>query len=161
MKNNTKQIIANKIEDYKNEHNITQKIISNKTGVPQEYVSSILKGVFTYNAGNDKVGNIPTDHFLKLAELVDYHIEKQYWINRATPQLTQMIAILEEARNNAYTRLIIGATGSGKSHAISLYAKKHPASVFVVKVGSEDTLNILLDKVAAVLRVPVRKHKSM
>jgi len=161
MNNNTKQIISNKIEDYIRKHNATQKIISTKTGVRQEYVSSILKGIFTYNAGKDKVGNIPDEHFYNLADLVDVHIQKQYWVNRPTPQLTQMLAILLEARENAYTRLIIGATGSGKSHAISLYAKEHPTDVFVVKVGSEDTLNILLDKVANTLNVPIRKHKSL
>lgn len=157
----TKQTIASKVQDYMNLHEIPQKVVSDKTGVRPEYVSSILKSVFTYNAGNDKKGNIPTEHFLKLAELVDYHIKKQYWIDRPTSQLTQMIAVLQEAKEHAYTRLIIGETGCGKSHAITLYEKKNPDSVFKVTVGSEDTLNILLTKVCKVLKVPVRKHKSM
>lgn len=161
MTNETKLIIAEKIRQYIATHNIPQAMVSQRTGVRKEYVTSILKDVFTYDAGNNKAGDIPEKHFAALAELVDFSLQKKYWFNRATPQLTQMIAILEEARQHAYTRLIIGATGSGKSHAIDLYVKKHPADVFCVKVGSEDTLNILLDKVSHALKVPVFKHKSM
>lgn len=160
MEQNHKKNIAHKLQEYINLHKIKQKTISDRTGVRKEYVTSILKGVFTYDAGAGKTGNIPDKHFMKLAELVDYELVKSYWKNRATPQLTQMIAILEEAREHAYTRLIVGATGSGKSHAISLYAKKNPADVFHVKVGSEDTLNVLLDKVCHAVKSPKRKHKS-
>jgi type II secretory pathway predicted ATPase ExeA len=155
-----KQELATKLQEYINVHAISQKIVSTRTGVRQEYITSILKGVFTYDAGKGNVGEIPQIHFSNLAELVDYKTGKQYWVNRPTEQLTQMIAILEEARLHAYTRLVVGCTGSGKSHAISLYAKKHPADVFHVKVGSEDTLNGLLEKVCAVLKVPPSKHKS-
>ncbi|MGJ5643239.1 AAA family ATPase [Formosa sp. S-31] len=160
MNQEQKQDIAHKLQEYINLHAISQTIVSDRTGVRKEYITSILKGVFTYDAGKGNVGDIPNKHFMKLAELLDYTTEKQYWVNRATPQLTQMIAVLEEAREHAYTRLIVGETGSGKSHAISLYAKKHPADVFHVKVGSEDTLNGLLEKVCAVLKVPPAKHKS-
>lgn len=160
MNNDHKRNIAHKLQEYINLHSITQTVVSDRTGVPKEYITSILKGVFTYDAGKGNTGSIPDKHFMKLAELLDYATEKRYWVNRATPQLTQMIAILEEAREHAYTRLIVGATGSGKSHAISLYAKKHPADVFHVKVGSEDTLNGLLEKVCAALKVPPAKHKS-
>ncbi|WP_435138836.1 AAA family ATPase [Formosa sp. A9] len=160
MTQEQKQDIAHKLQEYINLHAISQTIVSDRTGVRKEYITSILKGVFTYDAGKGNTGDIPNKHFMKLAELLDYATEKRYWINRPTPQLTQMIATLEEARQHAYTRLIVGVTGSGKSHAISLYAKKHPADVFHVKVGSEDTLNGLLEKVCAALKVPPAKHKS-
>ncbi len=161
MKVDIKRKIAEKVQEYIDLHSITLAIVSQRTGVRKEYLTSILKGVYTYNAGSGNIGNIPDKHFLKLAELVDFELKKRYWVNRATPQLTQMLAVLKEAREHAYTRLIIGATGSGKSHTISLYVKQHPVDVFCVKVGSEDTLNILLDKVAKELKVPVFKHKSM
>ncbi|HCY83469.1 MAG TPA: hypothetical protein DHV22_18710, partial [Xanthomarina gelatinilytica] len=160
MKIEQKQDIAKKLQEYIDTHAISQTIVSNRTGVRKEYLTSILKGVFTYDAGKGNIGDIPNKHFMKLAELVDYATTKVYWKNRPTPQLTQMIAILEEARENSYTRLIVGATGSGKSHAINLYAKKHPADVYHVKVGSEDTLNGLLEKVCNALKVPPTKHKS-
>lgn len=155
-----KQTIATQVKAYLDLHKLRQSDLSNKVGVPKEYLTSILRGIFTYDAGKGNVGDIPVKHFKKLADLVDFPLEKKYWKIRQTPQLTQMIAILEEAKAHAYTRLIIGETGSGKSHTLELYAKKNPASVFFVKVGSEDTLNILLDKVAKVLRVPLRRHKS-
>lgn len=161
MKEIDKIKIAKKVQEYIDLHEITQTVVANKTGVRKEYLTSILKGVFTYSAGKNNTGNIPDKYFIKLAELIDYDLKKKYWINRPTPQLTQMLAILEESREHAYTRLIVGATGAGKSHAISLYTKKHPADVFCVKVGSEDTLAILLDKVCKAIKVPEFKHKSM
>jgi DNA transposition AAA+ family ATPase len=161
MKDTDKIKIAELTQRYIDTHEITQTVVSTKTGVRKEYLTAILKGVFTYSAGGDKNGNIPDKYFLKLAELVDYDLKKKFWTIRSTPQLTQMLAILEESREHAYTRLIVGATGSGKSEAIRLYVKKHPADVFCVKVGSEDTLTILLDKVCKALKVPEFKHKSM
>ena len=124
----TKKTIAEKVGAYIKTHDLRQSNLANRVGVPKEYLTSILRGIFTYDAGKGKVGDIPERHFKKLAELVDFSLEKQYWKNRATPQLTQMIAILEEAKQHAYTRLIIGETGSGKSHTLELYAKKNPSS---------------------------------
>ena len=160
MKQEHKINIANKLQDYINLHGIPQSTVSDRTGVRKEYITTILKSVFTYDAGKGKTGDIPDKHFMRLAELLDYSLVKKYWKLRATPQFTQMISILEEAREHAYTRLIIGETGSGKSEAIAAFAKKHPADVFHVKVGSEDTLNGLLEKVCNALKVPPSKQKS-
>lgn len=160
MKDQHKQNISKLLNEYIDKHEITQTIVSDRTDVRKEYITSILKGIFTYNAGGEKVGNIPDRHFFRLAELIDYPLEKKFWVNRPTTQLTQMLAILEEAKEHAYTRLVIGETGGGKTNTIELYKKKHPQDVFSIKVGSEDTLNILLDKVAKEVRCPLRKHKS-
>jgi len=155
-----KQNISQLLQNYISDHQITQTVVSDRTGVRKEYINTILKGVFTYNAGGDKTGDIPDRHFFRIADLIDYTIEKRYWASQPTSQFTQMIAILDEARKHAYTRLIIGATGSGKSHAIELYVKQHPQDVFCVKVGREDTLKVLLRKVAAELRIPASTQKS-
>ncbi|CAM1341798.1 AAA family ATPase [Tenacibaculum aestuarii] len=160
MKNTVKQAIASAVQNYIDLHDINQAIVSRRSNVPKEHLSNILKGVFTYNAGNDKVGDIPEKHFKSLAELVEYEIEKKLWATQPTDQLTQMLAILEEAKDEAFTRVIIGVTGSGKSKTIDLYKRKNPADVFSVKVGHTDTLKDLLWKVAEALRVPKRTQKS-
>lgn len=161
MKDSVKQGIAAAVQNYIDLHSINQAIVSRRSGVPKEHLSSILKGVYTYNAGKDKTGDIPQKHFKSLAELVEYEIERKLWRNRPTDQLTQMLAILEEAKEEAFTRVILGATGSGKSHVIELYKRKNPADVFSVKVGHTDTLKDLLWKVAEVLRVPKKTQRSV
>ena len=160
MKESIKQAISNGVQNYMDLHSINQITVARKANVPKEHLSSILKGVFTYSAGNDKVGDIPDKHFNNLAELIEFQIVKKLWRNRNTSQLTQMLAILEESKNEAFTRVIIGATGSGKSHIIDLYKRQNPADVFSVKVGHTDTLKDLLWKVAEALRVPKRTQKS-
>ncbi|WP_157448709.1 hypothetical protein, partial [Bizionia sp. APA-3] len=84
MTESHKNNIAQKLQEYINVHAISQTIVSNRTGVRKEYITSILKGVFTYDAGKGNVGDIPDRHFMKLAELVDYSTQKKYWINRPT-----------------------------------------------------------------------------
>ncbi|WP_197503548.1 hypothetical protein, partial [Bizionia sp. APA-3] len=84
MTESHKNNIAQKLQDYINLHGISQTIVSNRTGVRKEYITSILKGVFTYDAGKNNIGNIPDRHFMKLAELLDYATTKKYWVNRPT-----------------------------------------------------------------------------
>lgn len=160
MNHSTKQGIANAVKNYIDIHEINQVIISNRADVPRAFLTNILKGVFTYLTGNDNELDIPVKHFKSLASLVEFEFEKKLWKNRKTPQLTQMLAILEEAKQEAFTRVIIGTTGSGKSHVIDLYKRKNPADVFSVKVGHTDTLRDLLWKIADILKVPKSRTKS-
>jgi DNA transposition AAA+ family ATPase len=121
---------------------------------------SIQKDIFTYSAGKDKTGDIAEKYFVKLAEMVDFSIVKKHWKIRNTPQMLETLAILQDARENAVTRVVIGETGCGKSNTLALFKKKNPADVFIVVVGSEDTLNDLINKVCRALKVPVRGSKS-
>ncbi|MCI2229552.1 AAA family ATPase [Polaribacter sp. MSW13] len=157
---NTKQQIAKATQKYIDTHSLTYSDVNRLAGVPKEYLVSILKGVFTYNAGKDKVGEIPEKYFSLLATMADYSNKKKYWHIRQTTQMLQTLEILQDARDNSVTRVIIGETGCGKSHTLNLFKKKHPAEVFTIVVGSEDTLNDLLYKVCTALKVPVKGSRS-
>lgn len=159
MENHTKQAIATAVNQYIDMYSLHQVDIAHKTGVNKEYITSILKGVFTYEAGG-KTRSIPTKHFNALAEFIGYTTEKVYWQVRKTPQLVSSIAILTEAKTFGYTRIIIGETGWGKTHAISLFAHKNPADVFVITVGSSDNLSDLLNKIIESLKITSGKTKS-
>lgn len=157
---NTKLKIAKATRQYILDHNLTYTDINRLAGVPKEYMVNIQKDVFTYNAGKDKTGEIPEKYFIKLADMVDFSIIKKHWKIRNTPQMLETLAILQDARENAVTRVVIGETGCGKSQTLALFKKKNPADVFVVVVGSEDTLNDLINKVCRTLKVPVKGSKS-
>lgn len=157
---NTKNNIAKATQDYIDTHSLSYTDINRLSGVPKEYLVSILKGDFTYSAGKDKTGDISEKYFTKLAEMVDYISSKKYWTIVQTAQMLQTLEILQDAREHAVTRVIIGETGCGKSSTLELFKKKHPAEVFSVVVGSEDTLNDLLFKVCDALKVPVTGSRS-
>jgi DNA transposition AAA+ family ATPase len=152
--------IAKATKEYIVLHEMTQSNIARIAAVPEAHLVNILKGEFTYSAGKDKVGDIPEKYFYMLAEMVDYELTKSLWEIRHTSQMLQTLEVLQDARENAVTRVIIGETGCGKSSTLELFRKKHPADVFVVVVGSEDTLTDLINKVCAVLRVPTIGSKS-
>ena len=160
MKDTTKLAISNHLKNYMDTHSINQVIVSRRAEVPKEYISAIVNENFTYSAGKDKVNDIAEKYFKSIAKLIEFDIDRKLWKTQPTDQFTQMLAILKEAKEEAYTRVIIGITGSGKSHLIDIWKRKNPADVFSIKVGSEDTLGDLLDKVAKVLRVPIKHNKS-
>lgn len=156
----TKVGIAKAAKEYIELHEMSNSNIARIANVPKEHLGNILKGEFTYSAGKDKVGEIPEKYFYMLAEMVDFPLTKKLWTIRETPQMLQTLEILEDAQANAVTRVIIGATGSGKSLVLGLFKKQNPADVFSVIVGSEDTLTDLLYKVCTTLNVPVKGSKS-
>lgn len=156
----TKKNIVEAANGYIENHGMTQSSTSTITTIPEAHLSNMLNGIFTYSAGKDKVGDIPIKYFYMLADLVDYEYEKKIWKIITTPQMLQTFEVLQDARDNAATRVIIGETGCGKSLVLSLFKKKHPTDVFSVVVGSEDNLNDLLNKVCRTLRVPIRGSKS-
>jgi type II secretory pathway predicted ATPase ExeA len=156
----TKVSIAKAAKNYIELHEMSNSNIARISAVPKEHLGNILKGEFTYSAGVGKVGEIPDKYFFMLAEMVDFPLTKKFWTIRETPQMLQTLEILEDARENAVTRVIIGETGCGKSQTLRLFKKLNPADVFSVIVGSEDTLPDLLFKVCSTLNVPVRGSKS-
>ncbi|CAA0255014.1 ATP-binding protein [Tenacibaculum maritimum] len=160
MKQTDKLGIAKAAATYLETYKISQSDFARRTGVRKEYLTYILKGRFTYDAGKGKEGEIPTKYFSLLADFVGYTIGKVFWQVKKTPQLATTLAVLNEAKEFGETRIIIGETGWGKSHAIGLYARKNPADVFVITVGSSDNLGDLIDKIIDALSITTGKTKS-
>lgn len=154
-----KLAIAAEVRKYIETYELTQTDVASKSGVPKEYMVSILKNEFTYSSGR-KTGNIADKYFRKLAQMIGFSTEKVYWVNRPTAQLTTAVAILKEAKDFGYTRLIVGETGWGKTHAIDLFVRRNPADTFKVTVGSSDNLSDLIEKIVDVLKITTGKTKS-
>jgi len=152
--------IAKHSRKYITSKTLSQVDFANKSGVPKEYITNILKGNFEINAGADKVVVIADKYFQKLADFIGYETEASYWENRATPQFISIIANLQDAKKYRSTSLIIGETGSGKSHGINLFLRKYPTDTFVVTIGSTDNLTDIIDKIIDVLKITTGKSKS-
>ena len=148
METTTKKQIIEALQEYMKEHSINQSEIAHKCNVPAEYLSIMLQpnSKFEYSAGQNKKGFISVKYFNQIASFIGFSIRKEYWQVQPTPQISSMLANLQEAKDNHITLTLIGQTGSGKTFASELFKKRNPKDVFMIKAGSSDTLNDLIDK---------------
>ncbi len=152
------QLVA-ALEDYLKAHNISQNEVAKRAGVNAAYLVNMRKHDFNIKIG-EKAVQIADKYFNRLAELIGFETEKQYWETRATAQLKAIIATLNDAKQNAETAVITGETGCGKTFSCGLFKSKFPTDVFIVKVGSSDNLGDLLDKIIDSLKLDVYKRSK-
>lgn len=160
MKNELKINLSEALERFMQERNLSQNDVAKGASVNATYIIQIRKKDFTLKMG-EKTIQIADKYFHRIAEFIGFETEKQYWETVKTPQLKEIVAKLQIAKQNAETAVITGQTGCGKTYSTGLFQKKFPAEVFVVKVGSSDNLGDLLDKVLESLKVEaVKRSKS-
>jgi DNA transposition AAA+ family ATPase len=70
------------------------------------------------------------------------------------------MSILQDAKQYAYTNVIVGDTGCGKSFVVDLFRQKNPNDVFVVTVSQMDNTGDILDKIIDLLKIAPAKSKS-
>lgn len=162
MTTTQKKQIANEVRAYIDTHNMSAADFANRAGMSSAHLHHILRpdSDFTIPTGGGKSTIIADKYFKKISEFIGLSFQKSYWENIATPQLMTIVANLTDARDHGTTSIIIGETGSGKSHTIGLILRKHPADTFIVKVGSSDNLTDLIDKIIDELKIPAGKSKS-
>lgn len=161
MEFTTKQTIADKCKLYLSSTNLSQTDFAIKVDVSKEYLSNILKigSDFTVKTGNKPVV-IADKYFVRIADFIGHSITKSFWEIYPTQQLQSIAADLMDAKKFGTTNLIIGETGAGKSHAIDIILRKYPADTFIVRVGSNDNMNDLIDKILDTLKIAKGKTKS-
>jgi type II secretory pathway predicted ATPase ExeA len=159
MKTEQKASIITALEAYIKEHGSTQDSISKNAGVNASYLINMRKGDFTIKSG-DKVVQIADKYFKRIATLIGFETEKQYWPTRHTLQLKEIISLLNDAKTNAEIAVITGETGCGKSYSAEIFRSKFPGDVFIVKVGSSDNLGDLLDKIIDAFGLEIYKRSK-
>jgi len=159
MDQSTKINITKAVKQYIADTGISQTELANKAGIRVEYMSHILNQKFNIPTGNGKTVTIADKYFNRLKNFIGYN-QQPYWEPKPTPQLTAMLAIMNEAREYGYTRIITGETGAGKTYTAQLFLRKYPADTFVITVGSTDNLNDLIDKIIEKLNITSGKTKS-
>jgi len=161
MKNETKQKILTALEEYLEKHSMSQNVFAQKSGVNVAYISAIRNLQTKVNAGNGTSVEIADKHYQLIAEFIGFSVENTYWQTVPTLEMKRIIATLEDAKEFAYTNLIIGETGSGKTYCTNLFAQANPIDVFMITVGSTDNIGDLLDKIIEKTNIPaVGKTRS-
>lgn len=156
MKQKDKDGIKEALEIYMTSNSMTQNEFAQVSEVNPRYIIAIRNGEST-------VGNtvIADKWYRKVANIIGYTIEKEYWEPKPTIQLQRIMATLEDARTYGYTNTIIGNTGSGKTYSSGLFAKKNRKDVFVVTIGSNDNIADVINKLMDSLKVPdLNKHEK-
>lgn len=139
MNNALKAQIAESAKAYLNDKSLSLNELARRADINQAYVSQIL---------NQKTeNNIADKWYYTLAKAIGYPIDVIYWDHVTTPQYLAIIAYLEEARETARNRILIGDTGCGKTYAISRYVTTKPLGTFRVTVSSLHSIHILIDDI--------------
>lgn len=130
---------------YIKDKGLTASALAKKAKVNPSYLSNMLRGVFVAQAnGKDVV--ISDYHFQRLADFVGVKLNKSYWPIVPTDQFVDIIASLESAKANGTSGMIIGDTGTGKTHAVDLFVKKHPHHTYRLTVSRLYTLPYIMEK---------------
>lgn len=139
---------------YMDEKNVSQNELARISGVNASYLSSMLKGVFTFvNARNGKESDIDDKFFVMLAKHVGCKIEKDYWPLVETDQFLDIVKELTEAKNGAGTRIIVGETGCGKSYSVQRFFRAYPLGTYIITCNQNDNISDLIRKIQTALKV--------
>ncbi len=154
--------IVDEVRAYMAEHHLTQTMISDATDISKSMLNHMLREnpTFEVSAGNGRTVAIADKYFNRLATYIGYSLQKEYWATKKTPELVQLLAELQEAKELGLTRIMIGSTGSGKTHVTQLFARKNPADTFVITIGSSDRLGDVLEKIIQKIKIPTGRTIS-
>ncbi|MDM1557088.1 ATP-binding protein [Chryseobacterium indologenes] len=155
MNNNIKNNIISALNQWLIDNDYTANDFAAKSNVPANYLSYMRKNIYFVSTGGKDV-EIDDKYFRMICDAIDYDPEnKLAWMPRQTPQFTQMITYLSDAKKHGYTNIIIGETGSGKTYCTDIFLKQNPKDIFKVTVGSLDNITDLLDKLGQAMRIPL------
>ncbi len=125
------EALPHAIEGYLHDNATTQVALAQLAGIDKAYVNQILKG-------NEMIGKakIADKYYEAIALAIGFQLEKTYWMHFNTFNFKQAIITFENAREKKIRLGLDGDTGLGKTYAATMYKRKHPASVFLVKCSS-------------------------
>lgn len=137
--------IPHAIEGYLHDNATTQVALAALAGIDKAYVNQILKG-------NEMIGkaNIADKYYEAIALAIGLKLEKSYWNHFNTFNFKQAIITFENAKEKKIRLGLDGDTGLGKTYAATLFKRKYPTSVFLVKCSSienskEFAINLALE----------------
>jgi len=160
MISKTKDSIIEALNQWLIDNEYSASDFSTKSGVPSNYLSYMRKNQYIIPInGKDMV--IDDKYYRMICDAIGYDPEQKIaWTVRQTPQFTQMITYLSDAKLHGYTNIIIGETGAGKSYALDLFLKQNPKDTFKITVSSLDTISDILDKLGLGMRLPMAGSSS-
>jgi DNA transposition AAA+ family ATPase len=125
------EVIPQEIERYLHDNGTTQVALAQLAGIDKAYVNQIVKR-------NDMIGKakIADKYYEAIALAIGLKLEKNHWNHFNTFNFQQAIITFENAREKKIRLGIDGDTGLGKTYAATLYKRKYPTSVFLVKCSS-------------------------
>lgn len=159
MNKATKKQVVDALEQYMQEHGLSQNEVAKRTGVNVAYIVAMRKGEYFLVTKGKEVA-IADKYFEQIAEFIGLQVKQTFWKVQPTEQLVELIGILEDAREFGYTNTIVGDTGCGKTHAIEIFRQKFPVDTFVVTVSQLDKIGDILDKIIDTMKLPEMKGNA-
>ena len=135
MTNEVKLEIVAAAHEYMGLHKINATELYKLSGVNTSYLSNILSGVFTAQAGGAEV-IIADKYFTNIAEAVGFSTKRQYWQHVMTKEFLEIIALLKEAKEAQGVKTIVVDSGAGKTYAVNQFKKRNPLNTYVITMHS-------------------------
>lgn len=152
-KSEQKNQIRNGLETYMKLHGLSQNDVAKKAGVNAAYLIQIRKGIDVIKV-KDKDVEIGFQHYVKIAEMMGMRLEgTKVTGTKKTEQLAFMMAHLQDAKDNSEAAWLVAETGAGKTFSLDIFKRKYPQEVFSIKIGFNDSIKDILDKLADEIKV--------
>ncbi|MBU2525200.1 MAG: ATP-binding protein [Bacteroidetes bacterium] len=122
------QLIPQAIERYLTDNNVTQVALATLANVDKAYVNHIAKG--NMHIGKTQIAD---KYYEAIATAIGIRLERTFWQHFNTFNFKQQILTFEQARAYKSRLGIDGDTGLGKTYAATVYKRRFPNRVFLVK----------------------------
>ena len=93
MTEKQKKQVVGALEQYMQEHGLSQNEVAKRTGVNVAYRVAMRKGDYSVTAKGKEV-EIADKHFEKIAEFIGLEVKQSFWKVQPTEQLVEIISIL-------------------------------------------------------------------
>jgi hypothetical protein len=122
------EIIPEAISRYFKEHNANQVSLADLAGIDKAYVNQIAQG-------KTHIGTtaIKDKYYQAVAVALGLKLTPEYWQHFNTYNFQQAIVALEKAKAKKERVGIDGDTGLGKSYVASMFKRRYPKEVILVK----------------------------
>ncbi len=149
------EVIPEAINRYLTQNSTTQVALAQLAGVDKAYVNQIAQA-------KPKIGKvaIADKYYHAIATAIGLPLQKTHWQHFNTFNFKQAIITFENARAKKSRLGIDGDTGLGKTYAATIYKRKYPTQVFLVKCSGIENAKEFTVRLAEEVGVPTTGTKA-
>lgn len=142
MGTGTKAEIIFALTDYMREHTLSQEEMASHAGVNVAYINALVNNKTVMGKAN---APIKDGIFRKIARAIGHEYETYYWGLVETSQYEVIMEELLDSKSRGVEKMIIGATGCGKTYTLNRFKKEQPVHNYCITVSSLHSLNDILN----------------
>jgi DNA transposition AAA+ family ATPase len=137
------------------DNDLSQKSMAELADINVSYLNAILTGMDHISTGDGGEVLIKAMYYQKLARVVGYMYEKQYWQTVETDQYLNIYASLKDGKATGRMKMIVGNTGCGKTYTVDKFVRENPVGTYRITVSSLHSIRDILNELCLLLGMPI------